>query len=188
MHVYRGWLVSNFTLYIYIYIGGYFNGVVWSTLLNLPERCDICMHWHSTSAIRRRIRRWQSTYRHMAQWEGCELTSLVVYIKNIFYDIRKINVTLRSQIWTTNIRSLGFWDIRERVTLWGLILRSLGCIYRERLEGIAMCHGYCMGLWPTYSCMEIAFRQSKCWTTLASVVLVDARLESENAFPPQRAF
>ena len=33
---------------------------------------------------------------------------------------------IRSEILTMNIRSLGFQDIRECVTLWGLILRSLG--------------------------------------------------------------
>jgi hypothetical protein len=33
-----------------------------------------------------------------------------------------------SGIWTTNICSLGFWDIRECVILWSLILRSLGYI------------------------------------------------------------
>ena len=37
-------------------------------------------------------------------------------------------MTIRSEIWTTNIRSLGFRDIGECLTLWKLILRSLGCI------------------------------------------------------------
>ena len=57
----------------------------------------------------------------------CDLTSLVVCSNDKFCDIRERNVTVRSEIWTTNIRSLGFWDIRECMTLWGLILRSLGC-------------------------------------------------------------
>jgi hypothetical protein len=43
-------------------------------------------------------------------------------------DIRERNVTIRSEILTTNICSLGFRDIRECVTLWGLILWGLGCI------------------------------------------------------------
>jgi hypothetical protein len=43
------------------------------------------------------------------------------------YDIRERNVTITSDIWTTYISSLGFRDIREWVTLWRLILRSVGC-------------------------------------------------------------
>ena len=58
---------------------------------------------------------------------GCGLTSLVVCINDKIRDIRERNVTIRSEIWTTNIRSLGFRDIREWVILWRLILRSLGC-------------------------------------------------------------
>jgi hypothetical protein len=58
---------------------------------------------------------------------GYGLTSLVVCINDKFCDIRESDVTIRSEIWTTNIRSLQFQDIRERVTLWGLILWSLGC-------------------------------------------------------------
>jgi hypothetical protein len=60
--------------------------------------------------------------------QGCGLTSLVVCINDKICDIREKNVTIRSEIWTTNIRSLGFRDIREWVTLWRLILWSLGCI------------------------------------------------------------
>jgi hypothetical protein len=48
-----------------------------------------------------------------------------------FCDIRERNVTIRSEILTTNICSLGFRDIREHVTLWRLILQILGWI-RER--------------------------------------------------------
>ena len=58
---------------------------------------------------------------------GCGLTSLAVCINDKFRDIRERNVTRRSEIWTTNICSQGFRDIRECVTLWGLILRSLRC-------------------------------------------------------------
>jgi hypothetical protein len=59
---------------------------------------------------------------------GCELTSWVVCITDKSRDIRERNVTIRSEIGTTNIRSLGFRDTRECVTLWGLILWSLGCV------------------------------------------------------------
>ena len=63
---------------------------------------------------------------HDAMW-GCGLTSLMVCSNDKLHDIRKHNVTIRSEIWTTNICSLGFRDTREYVTLWRLILRSLGC-------------------------------------------------------------
>ena len=65
---------------------------------------------------------------HGAMW-GRGLTSLVVFINDKFGDIRERNVTIRSETWTVNIRSLGFQDIRECVTLWRLILWSLGCIH-----------------------------------------------------------
>ena len=58
---------------------------------------------------------------------GCGLTSLVVCNNDKFCDIREGNVTIRSEIWTMNIRTLGFGDIRECVTLWWLILQSLRC-------------------------------------------------------------
>ena len=44
---------------------------------------------------------------------GCGLTSWVVRISYKFCDIREGNVTIRSEISTTNIRSLGFWDIKK---------------------------------------------------------------------------
>ena len=59
---------------------------------------------------------------------GCGLPSLVVTINDKIHDIRDRNVTIGSEIWTTNIRSLGLQDMREWVILWGLILQSLGCI------------------------------------------------------------
>ena len=111
------------------------NGVVWSTPLDLPRRCGICMHQHSTNNKRRRrirIRRWHSTYWHIyGAMRGCGLTSLLVCINEKNCDIRERNVTIRSEIWTMNICSLGFWDIREWVTLWRLILHSLGHILED---------------------------------------------------------
>jgi hypothetical protein len=44
---------------------------------------------------------------------GCGLTSLVVCIKDKLCDIRERFVTIKSEIRTTNIRSLGLQDIRE---------------------------------------------------------------------------
>ena len=58
---------------------------------------------------------------------GCGLTSLVACIYDNIRDIRERNVTIRNEIWTTNIRSLMFQDTREWVILWRLILQSLGC-------------------------------------------------------------
>ena len=56
---------------------------------------------------------------------GCGLTSLMVCINDKICDIRERIVTIRSEMRSTNIRSLGFGDIREWVVLLGLILRSL---------------------------------------------------------------
>jgi hypothetical protein len=61
-----------------------------------------------------------------AMW-GCGLNSWIVCINDKICDIRERNVTTRSDIWTTNICSLGFRDVREWVTLWGLVLQCLGC-------------------------------------------------------------
>ena len=63
---------------------------------------------------------------HGAMW-GCGLTSLVVCINDKIRDLKERNVTIRIEIWTTNIGSLGFPDIREWVILWRFLLWSLGC-------------------------------------------------------------
>ena len=105
--------------------------LVWSTPLGHPGRRGICMHQHSMSGKRRRrrrIRRWHSTYWHKAQCEGVGWLLWWVASMTKIRDIREWNVTIGSEIWTTNILSLGFCDIREWVISWRLILRSLGCI------------------------------------------------------------
>ena len=58
---------------------------------------------------------------------GCGLTSWMVCINDNKMSIRFLerNVTIRSEIWTTNNRSRGFHDIRECVTLQRWMLRSL---------------------------------------------------------------
>ena len=101
--------------------------LVWSTPLGLPGRCGIRMHQNLTSGIRGR-RRWHSMYLTRGAMRGSGLPSLVACINGTFRDIRERNVTIRSEIWATSIHSLGFWDIREWLILWGLILWSLGCI------------------------------------------------------------
>ena len=60
---------------------------------------------------------------------GCGLTSSVVCINDKFCDIRERNVTIRNENGTMNIHSLGCRDIREYMTLWWLVLWSLGCIF-----------------------------------------------------------
>ena len=106
--------------------------LVWSTPPDLPGRCDICMHQHSTTGIRQRRRRRHSTYWHMAQCKGVGwLLWWFALITNI-RDIRERNVTIKSVVWTMNIRSLRFRDIRKWVILWGLTLGSLGCNLQGR--------------------------------------------------------
>ena len=85
---------------------------------------------------------------HSAIQLWCELTSLVVYIDNKICDIRERIVTVRSEICTTNIRSLGFWDIRDWVILWGLMLRNLGCMLLPHLF---------IWLLHIYPCREVMF-------------------------------
>jgi hypothetical protein len=68
--------------------------------------------------------------------QGCGLTSLVVCINDKVYDIREGNVTIRSEISIMNVCSLGFQDIRECVTLWRLILWSLGCSFTTHEGGV----------------------------------------------------
>jgi hypothetical protein len=84
---------------------------------------------------------------HVAM-RGSGLASAVVCINDEFSDIRERYVIIRSEIWTTNIRSLVFGDIRESVTLWGLIVQSLGCIMDGRL------------VIPTHSLGEVTMQQS----------------------------
>ena len=103
-----------------------------SHLIFLDNVVDPCTN-NSTSYIRRRRR--HSTCWHVAQCEG------VGWLFNGFNywqtcDIRKRNVTIRSETWTKNICSLWFWDIREWVTCRRLTLQSLGCISPPSLIGI----------------------------------------------------
>ena len=68
-----------------------------------------------------KIRRWHSPYRHMVQCKvvGWLLWWFALVTKNC--GIRERNMTIRSEIWTTNILSLGFRVIREWVLIWMLI-------------------------------------------------------------------
>ena len=105
--------------------------LVWSTPLGHPRQYGGCMHQHSTCGMRKRrrrirIRRWYSTCWHMAQYEGwVDFFGGLHWWRILWYKGEKCEI--KSGIWTTNIRFLGFWNIRECVTLWRLTLRSLGC-------------------------------------------------------------
>ena len=103
-------------------------GLVHSTW---PSRVMWHMHaptfnkWHKKKKKKKKVTLHILTHDAM---RGCGLTSMVVCINDKIRDTRERNVTIRSEISTTNIHSLGFWDIREGVILWRLILWSLGCI------------------------------------------------------------
>ena len=107
-------------------------GVVHSTW---PSRAMWHMHaptfnkWHKKNNKNKKVALHILT--HSAMW-GCGWTSLVDCINDIIHDIRKRNVTIRSEIWAM-IRFLGFRDIKEWVILWRLILRSLGCIWTHQI-------------------------------------------------------
>ena len=103
--------------------------LVWSTPLGLPERCGKHAPTFNKWQEEEKKKKKKKTLHMLTHGalRGCGLTSWVVCINDKFCDIRKRNVTIRSEIWTMNICSLGFRDIREYVTLWRLILWSLGC-------------------------------------------------------------
>ena len=80
--------------------------------------------WHKKKSKNRKVTLHMLTHGAM---QGCGWTSWVVCINDEYCDIRERTVTIRSEIWTMNIRFLGFRDIGEWVRLWRLILRNLGC-------------------------------------------------------------
>jgi hypothetical protein len=84
--------------------------------------------WHKKKTKNRKKKKVTLHMLTHGAMQGCGLTSWVVCINDKFRDIRERNVTIRIEISTTDIHPLGFQDIRECVTLWGLILWSLGCI------------------------------------------------------------
>ena len=73
---------------------------------------------------------------------GYGLTSWVVCINNKLCDTWEGNVTTKSEIWTMNIRSLGFRDVRGCVTLWRLILQSLGCTHTSYGHDVESDYGH----------------------------------------------
>ena len=58
----------------------------------------------------------------------CGLNSLVDHFNVWTYDVWKGNVTIEREIETKYSHSLGFWDIRERMTLQSVTLWELGCV------------------------------------------------------------
>jgi hypothetical protein len=83
--------------------------------------------WHKNKKKNKNKKVTLHMLTHGTMW-GCGLTSLVVCINDKCCDIRERNVTIRSEIWTRFMCSLGFHDIRECVTLWRLKLWNVRCI------------------------------------------------------------
>ena len=126
--------------------------------------------WHKKKKKKKKVTLYMST--HGATW-GCGLTSLVACINDNFCDIREKNIIIRSEIWTTNIRSLGFQDIRECVTLWGLILRSSRCnstrywtvIWIKNTVSAQICQSdgkWCNDITPTLSSLCVTRKTTNC--------------------------
>ena len=114
-----------------------FVGVVHSTW---PSRTMWHMHapifnkWHKKNKVKNNDKKVTLHILIHGAMRGCGLVSLVICINDKIHKIREINARIRSEIWTMNIHFLGFRYIREWVILWGLILRSLGCIFLEVLN------------------------------------------------------
>ena len=84
---------------------------MWSTPLGIHGQCDIRRRKRII-----RIRKWH----YNGAMQGCRLTSLVACINDEFRDIRERKMTIKNEIWTTHICSLGIQDFREWVALWGV--------------------------------------------------------------------
>jgi len=69
----------------------------------------VCDKWHKKKK-NKKVTRHILTHGAM---RGCGLTSLMVCINDTIRDTRKKNVTIRSEISTMNIYSLGFRETRE---------------------------------------------------------------------------
>ena len=78
------------------------------------------MHQHLTSGIKEE----EEDTPHFDTWHNARVW--VEFFGDLhnhkFCDVRERNVTIRNEICTMNIRSLGLRDIRESVTLWKLIV------------------------------------------------------------------
>jgi hypothetical protein len=85
--------------------------------------------WHKQKKIKNEIKKVTLHILTHGAMRGCGLTSSEICINNKFHDIRERNVTIRSEIWTTNTRSLEFGDIRECMRIWRLRLWNLGCMH-----------------------------------------------------------
>ena len=98
--------------------------LVWSTPLDLLERCGICMHQHSTSGIRRR-----GDTPHIDTW--CNVRVWVdffggLHYRQILWYVRERNVTIKSDLNYERPFPMvsGYWRVSD---LWRLILPSFGC-------------------------------------------------------------
>jgi hypothetical protein len=89
--------------------------------------------WHKNNNNKKKLTHHMLTHGARVCWLLWWFASMTK-----FCDIRERNVTIRSEIWIINIRSLGFRNIRECATLWRLIVRSLGCTMRSTINTIGM--------------------------------------------------
>jgi hypothetical protein len=115
--------------------------------------------------------------------QGCGLTILVVCINDKFRDIRERNMTIRSEIWTTNTRSVGFRDIRESVTSWRFapqcwsilnvqrimpIMASSFRLMRFGIISICKCLTWTWNVCSSYRCWELTKLISQWWHSLVT--------------------
>ena len=122
------------------------DGDIEATFFALDDNDDFNVHFHTTDFnfvnicifAKRRHSTYVSTYCKGVDWLLWWFAS--IEIKNTC-DIRERNVTMRKEIQTKKIRSLGFWDIKEWMVLWKMILWNLRCTpnhvpsnYRSNLE------------------------------------------------------
>ena len=153
--------------------------------LKVVEECNVpCLARYTLNSVVSHL--WQpkctwyyevgvvhSTWPSRAMWhkkkEKKKKTLHMVCTYDKFCDIRERIMTIRSEIWTTTIRSLGFRGIREWVILWGLIIQSLGWTHLTRK--------YAMLLW-TWDDGSFVHRQN--YRTWASGEAEDPRPQEGN--------
>ena len=156
--------------------------LVWSTPLGLPRQRGGRMHQHSTSGIRRRTRRWHSTCWHMAQCEGVCWLLWWFALMTKFRDIRERNVTIRSEIWIVNMRSIvntigKSYVFNHKINKHALPLTitksrevrfSILCIYRKRKKRRkreSMCFIVDLLMQQSFRCVNVIGRSRRTWTT-----------------------
>jgi hypothetical protein len=112
----------------------------WPSWAMWRTHAPTCNKWHKKKNKNKKVTLRMLTHGTM---RGCGLISWAICNNDIFHDIRERNMTTRSEIWSANIRFLGFMEIRRRMTLWGLISRSVGCIIK--IQDLKFSMPWCLG-------------------------------------------